>query len=222
MKKHIFHSVALIAATACSSVLALGTADLLPDSPARKLLDKKCIRAATSGVVPVSYDSATRILDQQDLLKIVQAEYARSISKEGSVKFPIIETAPGQFHYVNEKGQRTDIVELHRSQSEEGAFDIILQASGKRFFGLYDVIIHVQIQDASDAGVVYAAQVHAYPHNGPMRFFARKLGTVERYFRKNTSNIESLACNIGQGLAEQASLQDHVGQTESALPSLML
>jgi hypothetical protein len=218
MKKHIFHSIGLVLVTACSGVLALGTADLLPDSPARELLDKNCIRAATSGVVPVPYDSATRILDQQDLLQIVQAEYARSISKEGSVKFPIIQTATGQFHYVNEKGQRTDIVELHRSRSEEGAFDIILQASGKRFFGRYDVIIHVQFQDASDEGLVYTAQVHAYPHNGPMRFFARKLGSVERYFRKNTSKIELLACSIGQGLAEEPGLRNRADNADPVSP----
>ena len=55
-----------------------------------------------------------------------------------------------------------------------------------------------------------------------MRFFARKLGTVERYFRKNTSNIESLACNIGQGLAEQVALRDQADKTDSVFPSLML
>jgi hypothetical protein len=207
---------------ACSSVSALETADLVPDASARELLEKKCIRAATSGMVPVSYDSATRILAQEDLLNIVQAEYARSISKEGTVKFPIIETAPGKFYYINEKNQRTDIIELYRSQSEDGAFDIILQASGKRFFGLYDVIIHVRILDASAAGVAYTAKVHAYPHNGSMRFLARRLGTIERYFRKNTSNIEGLACNIGQGLAENVSLHDQARKTASALPSLIL
>jgi hypothetical protein len=219
MKKLIFHRAVFILAAACSGAPALETADFLADSPAKELLEKECIRAATSGMVPIPFDSAARILDQQDLLEIVQAEYARSISEEGSVKFPIIETAPGHFHYINQKGQRTDIVELYRSQSEDSAFDIILQASGKRFFGHYDVIIHVQVQDASADGVVYTAQVHAYPHNGPMRFFARRMGSVERYFRKNTSNIEWLACSIGQGLAEKEELLNQTGTTE---PSLML
>jgi hypothetical protein len=99
---------------------------------------------------------------------------------------------------------------------------MILKASGKRFFGNYDVIIHVQFQDASDEGVIYTAQVYAYPHNGPMRFFARRLGTVERYFRKNTSNIELLACSIGQGLAENPMLQDRESETETVLPSAVL
>jgi hypothetical protein len=203
MKRYLFQAIATIAASIVPGVYALGTADLLSESPSGKLLDKKCISTETSGLVPVQFESASGVLMQPNLVQLIQQEYAQSVSSSQKVLYPITATAPGQFHYFNRKGQRTEVIELYRKQTDEGTFDYIVQASGKRFFGRYDVIIHLQVVDAAEAGVAYTAEIHAYPHNGALRFFARKLGTVERYFKKNTGTITSVAKKVGEGLCTQ-------------------
>lgn len=191
--------------TIYSSAYALDTANLVNDTSALALLKEKCISTETSGVVPVRFDIACSILSKPDLYQMVQDEYASSVSKDGTVDFPIITTKPGHYYYINRENQRTDIVELYRQQTETGVFDVILMASGKRFFGTYDVLIHVQVLDAATAGVAYVADVHAFPHNGTMRFIARRFGVVERYFKKNTNEIQWLAKKLGTGLSNKFS-----------------
>lgn len=221
MKWCIPHVSAILLAIA-SSAHALDTASLLNDSAEMELLQKNCIRAETSGVVPIRFDTACEILTQPDLYQMLQDEYARSVSKNGKVDFPIIETKPGHYYYVNADNQRTDIVELYRQQTEAGVFDVVLKASGKRFFGHYDVIIHVQILDAVDAGVTYFADVNAYPYNGAMRFIARRLGMVERYFKKNTDDILWVARKIGTGLSDRIGFDPANVQEKQATASFSL
>jgi hypothetical protein len=222
MKRHILQIAAATLVWVSHSVWALDTSSLLDNPAAKSLLEKKCIRAETAGMVPVHFSAATNILNHPGFIQAVQDEYARSISKDGKVKFPIIETAPGIYHYVNGKKQRTDIAELFRGKTEDDSFDLIYHATGKRFFGTYEVIIHLKTIDADAAGVVYTAQVHAYPHNGPLRFLARRLGVVERYFKKNTSDIAWVARKISVGLTERTALQskrDHQAKAEPTTPA---
>ncbi|MBT8042707.1 MAG: hypothetical protein KJN98_06020, partial [Pontiella sp.] len=200
------------------NVFALETAEFVQEADAKALLAKKCIRAETSGLIAIGFDAATRALGRNDLLKAVRNEYTRSISKSGKVDIDVVETAPGRYHYFNDRNKRVDIIELYRKQTDETSFDIVMQASGKRFFGRYDVIIHVRVIDALDAGVVYTARIHAYPHNGPIRFLARRTGAIERYFRKNTRTIDWVARTICEGLDPTFALREHdVKQNESLL-----
>ena len=97
-----------------------------------------------------------------------------------------------------------DITELLRKQTGENTFDMIYHVKGKRFFGAYEVIIHVRAIDAGAAGVIYTAQIHAYPHNGAFRFFARRFGSIERYFKKKTRLIESISNQVLSGLCESS------------------
>ena len=182
---------------------ALGTETLVHNTETRVLLSKKCIRTEMEGSMAIPFDSASALLNQPNLLELVQQEYARSVSEHGKVDIPVIETTPGQYHYYNNKGKRTDIRILHRGSTTDGVYDCILQASGKRFFGRYDVVVHFRMVEAGESDVEYVTQVHAYPHNGALRFFARKLGTIERYFKKNADKIGSTAQTIGEGLMEQ-------------------
>jgi hypothetical protein len=57
-------------------------------------------------------------------------------------------------------------------------------------------LIHVHAIDAGEFGTVYTAAIHAYPHNGPLRFFARRLGTVERFFKRKTLLIVNITDKI--------------------------
>lgn len=178
------------------NVFALNTTDLLDDAVAKALLEKKCIRTEAWGVLPARFDAIVHYLSQPDLVQRIQGEYRRSVSKDGTIDFPIVEAGNGAYYYVNEKNQRTDLFELCRRQTSDSSFDLIYRATGKRFFGEYEVLIHIRAIDAGSAGTIYTASIHAYPHNGPVRFFARRFGTVERYFQRKTRLIARVSTRI--------------------------
>jgi hypothetical protein len=201
-----------------ASVYATGTADLLTDPAAKEILEKKCIRFGTTEVLTVEFDTACRILIQPQLLQAVQEEFIRSISKTGKVDFPVIETAPGTYYYINEKGKRSDITEHYRRKTNEHTFDYIVQASGKRFFGGYDVIIHLQVIDAEPAGIIYSVNTHAYPRNMLTRFSARKLGPVKNYFKKKMKLISYVAREIALGLCEKEQVKQEWSAAAPAKP----
>lgn len=190
-----------------ANAFALGTADLLVGADAKELLGKKCIRLGTSEVLLVDFKTACRVLEKSNLLEAIQIEFIRSISQTGEVDFPVIETSPGVFYYINEKGKRSDITELYRKQTDEHSYDYIVQASGKRFFGGFDVIIHLQVIDAGSAGIVYSVNTHAYPRNLVTRFSARNLGPVKNYFKKKMQLISWVAREVALGLSEQETFQ---------------
>lgn len=189
--------IALVQATEGSS--GLDTAALL-DSDAAEVLEKKCIVTETGGVLPARFDKVACYLSQPNLVQHLQQEYRRSVSKNGTLDFPIVENGNGAYTYYNEKNQRTDLLELYRRQTSDATFDLVYHAEGKRFFGKYEVLVHIRAIDAGPAGTIYLALVHAYPHNGPMRFIARRFGTVERYFRRKTRMIAWVSTRICDGL----------------------
>ena len=182
-----------------SNVFALNTVGLLTDTASKALLEKKCIRTEACGVLPARFDAVVSYLSQPDLVQRIQREYRCSVSKDGTIDFPIVGTGNDEYHYVNEKNQRTDLFELCRRQTSGTTFDLIYHATGKRFFGKYEVLIHIRAIDAGPAGTIYTASIHAYPHNGPVRFFARKLGTIERYFQRKTRMIARVSTKICTG-----------------------
>lgn len=189
--------IALGLASGCS--FALDTAAFL-DADSAKLLKKKCIVTETGGVLPARFDAVASYLSRSNLVQQLQREYRRSVSRDGTLDFPIIGNGNGSYTYFNEKNQRTDLFELYRRQTSESTFDLIYHAEGKRFFGKYEVLVHLRAIDAGPAGTIYLASVHAYPHNGPMRFFARRFGTVDRYFRRKTRMITRVSSRICDGM----------------------
>ena len=205
MKRPAFHIAIALLFLVATCAFALDTASLVDDPSAKEVLAKKGIRATTAGIVPLPFDLFSKILNRPDLLPAAQKEYARSVAVDGKIKFPIIQTAPGVYYYINHKNQRTDIRKLARKQTGADTLDLILQASGKRFFGKYDAIIHLRFAQADSAGVIYAAQIHAYPHNPAWRFFVRRLGVVERYFNQKTAVIEHIVKTVSVGLSKNFS-----------------
>ena len=211
MKRFVLQLVVLLIT---GSTYALNTADLLTDPDVQELFSKKCIRLGTSEVLPIPFDVACRVLSQPDLIPALQDEFIQSISQDGTVDFPVIKTAVGEYYYINEKGKRADIVELYREQTDAYSFDYLVLASGKRFFGRYDVIIHLQIVDAGPAGIVYSVSTHAYPHNWATRFSAHKIGPVKTYFKKQVRIISYVAREIGVSLCEKEEFQLELNQRE--------
>ncbi len=181
---------------------AIGTADLVTHPVGRDVLGKKCIRLGTSEVLPIKFKTACVVLKQKKLVLAIQKEFIRSISNHGAVDFTILEHGPGEYYYINEKEQRTDIIELYRKQTDEFSFDYIVMAHSKRFFGTYDVIIHLQVVDAGPTGIVYSVNVHIWPHNWLTRS-SHKIGLTRSFFKKKMKLISWVAREIGTGLSEQ-------------------
>lgn len=205
MKRFVLHLLALMVA---AGSFGIGAADLLDDRAAKAVLAKNCIRLGTSELLPIDFQTACRVLEQSELVQAVQEEFAQSVSGDGKVEFPIIENGDGTFHYTNEKQQRTNLAELYRKQTDPHSFDYIVWASGKRFFGDYDVVIHLQVVDAAPAGIVYSVTTHAYPHNWLTRFSARRIGVTKRYFKKKMRLISTIAREIGTGLCEKEAFRN--------------
>ncbi|MEA2068710.1 MAG: hypothetical protein U9P12_05875 [Verrucomicrobiota bacterium] len=204
MKRFALNMTAMLLS---ASAFALGTVDLLESPGAKDVLGKKCIRLGTSEVLPIDFQTACRVLERSKLVEAVQEEFVRSVSGNGKADFPIAGTGQGKYHYINEKGQRTDITELYRQQTDDYSFDYVVHASGKRFFGHYDIIIHLQVVDADPSGVIYSVIIHAYPHNGITRFSARKLAPAKKYFRKKMKLISYVAREVGLELCEKEEFQ---------------
>ena len=196
MKRHIGQFIAVTLALATGSALALDTATLLKGRPEAALLEKNCIRADVGGVLPVRFETAAKWLGRPDLIEQVQREYRETVSKDGTIDFPIVGTGNGNYHYVNEKNQRTDISELCRKRTSATTFDLAYLAEGKRYFGKYETLIHIHVVDAGAAGTIYTASIYAYPHNPLVRFFARRKGRVEKYFHRKTLFIARIATQI--------------------------
>lgn len=193
---------------------AQSTAQLLTNSAGQDVLQKKCIRLGTSEILPVQFETACTVLKQQDLLPAIQEEFIRTISEDGKVDFPVFGNGPA-YYYINEKDQRTDIVELYRKQTDEHSFNYIVMANGKRFFGKYDVVIHLQVVDAGPAGIVYSVKVHAYPYNWLTRT-SHKIGLTRSFFKNKMKLISWVAREVGTGLCEQEEIKTELATLPTA------
>lgn len=202
MKRLILQFTALLLTI---GAFAQDTAELVTNQAGLKVLNKKCIRLGTSEVLPIQFETACTVLENHDLIHAMQEEFVRSISNNGKVDFPVLGSGP-EYYYVNEKGQRTDIMELYRKQTDAHSFNYIVMASGKRFFGRYDVVIHLQVVDAGPAGIVYSVKVHAYPYNWLTRT-SHKIGLTRNFFKKKTKMISWVAREVATGLCEQEEIR---------------
>lgn len=182
-----------------SGAFALETGELTDDR-AVALLEKNCIQTATGGVMPAPFGAVVDYLNAPALLQRIQDEYLRSVSRDGIIDYPIVETGEGTYYYINEKNQRTDVVELYRGQTSGSSYDLAYYAKGKRFFGRYELLVHIRVFDAGPVGTLYTVSVYVYPRNGPVRFLTRHLGTVERYFRRKTWILVRVTEKICRGL----------------------
>jgi hypothetical protein len=204
--KNCKRSAALAALLICvASVQALETKSLLPDGPSKALLEtKKPIYSEASGTVPVDFSQALKVFTHSNFLSNVQTAYNEQIDDDGTPEFNIEQTSAHTYFYVNRHGERTDISEIMRAAASDSVFDIILYSTGKRSFGKYQALIHVQITDCGEQAVHYTAAVYAYPENMFSRFFARHLGLVDRYFKKKTTLLTEMITVITCSLCDEA------------------
>ena len=211
MKWFVLQMMILLLSIAASAV----ETDKLVTRPAGlKILNKKCIRLGTSEVLPIQFKTVCTVLSNSNLLYAVQDEFGRSVSKTGQVDFPIIKKGDGEYYYINEKGQRTDIVELYRKQTDAFSYDYIAMARGKRFFGEYHVIIHLQVVDAGPSGIVYSVKAHIWLHNWLARS-SHKVGLTRSFLRNKMRLISWVAREISTGLCEQEEVKASLVETKT-------
>lgn len=212
----------LVVGLMAGSVQALDTVSLLPDGAAKTLLKKKKpIRASSGGSVPVDYNKAMLLLETPTLLTDVQDAYSELMPDGEEPEFTIEQNSTNSYFYINRKGERTDIVEVVRKKTSDTTFDIVYYSAGKRFFGHYQAVIHVQVTSAGDEASKYVASVYAYPENAFSRFFARRLGLVKRFFNKKTAEmsgiITTITCNLCERTEEETTVAED--QPDSNPPS---
>lgn len=202
MRKRTLQRLVILLTMVSLNASALDTTNLLAHTDASALLAKHCIRTEIGGFLPIRFDVAIDHLKQPHLIEHILQEYRRSVSRNGAMDFPVASAGNGRYCYVNESNQRTDIHELCRKQTSDTIFDLVYYANGKRYFGSYEVLIHVRVIDAGPVGTAYVASIHAYPHNGPLRFLVRRLGVVERYFKRKTRLIAGVSNRICRSMGE--------------------
>jgi hypothetical protein len=175
------------------------TEGLVSDDLSRTLLAKEFIYAETGGNVPVDIGSAITLLRQPSFLTRVQEEYESLLPPGKQPEFTVQQSATNSWFYINKKQERTDIIEVASREGADDTFDLAYYTEGRRFFGFYQALIHVQLT-GEDESTRYTVAVYAYPENLVSRFFARHLNLVERYFRSKTDEISVLAAQISTRL----------------------
>ncbi len=211
-------AVQILCLLLAGSAFGLNTKELVTDPAGLAVLEKKCIHLTSFEVLPVKFDTVCSVMSSPDLVTAAQEEFARSISENGTVDFPVIETSPGRYYYINEEGDRTDIVELYKKQTDANSFDYIILASGQRGIGYFDVVVHLQVINLGQSGIVYSAAVHAYPHSWFTRV-SHTLGLTRSFFRKKMKLITWVAREVGTGLCEREEQKQQLQTAEAAGPA---
>ena len=100
MKRIVLQILALFLSI---GAFAVGAADLVDDEAAKKVLAKKCIRLGTTEVLPVEFETARAVLESHDLFAAAQTEFAKTLAEGEEIDSPIVEEAPGKYHYSDKR-----------------------------------------------------------------------------------------------------------------------
>jgi hypothetical protein len=193
-------------------------ADLQAYPLAAAVLARDTIDVHAEGTAPVPFAQALAMLDRPDLLDAVQAAYTGMLPAGERPEFEVQTTGPGRYHYVNRSNQRSDITELLRGATADGASVLAFHVSGQRFFGAFESVLRVEARSTADGLTRYKVDVYAYPVSTVPRFLARHLRLVERYFHGKTRDMIPLVTRI---CTELCAAEEPVGPavTQNATPS---
>ena len=184
---------------------------------AQAVLTNSCIMVCATGEVAVSWQAARNMLGRPRLFDDVQRAYVATLPagrKPGFIITPDHLTRH-MWHYLNKDGEPSDIVEVARCGPDGQGAELLFRVDGRRFFGLFQVVLAIRAYPHGPDTTHYAADVWAYPENGAVRFFVRHLGLVEHFFRNKTSEIEKIARDI----ALQLSLEQPGGSPPQKMKS---
>ncbi len=163
------------------------------------VLSQHYIPVDLAATVPVPFAVVTHLLEQEDILDLIQEEYARLLPPGESPEFVVQQAGPRRWSYVNRSNQRSVITELFRDIAPPGFAEALFHTKGRRFFGSFEALTHVRLYEKGDE-THYAVNVYAFPVSNTVRFFARHLGLVRRYFEEKTTELSSLTADIAGGI----------------------
>jgi hypothetical protein len=204
MRVHLL-SVLLMLSAAVFALNTMETRALVSDKLSCALLEREFIYAETGGMIPVGFCSAMSVFQQTTFLTRVQEEYEKTLPSGKCSEFTVQQSATNTWFYINKKQERTDIKEVAGRVTGADTFDLAYYTQGRRFFGMYQALIHIRLARCGDE-TGYTVAVYAYPENGLCRFFAQHLPPVEKYFRDKTSEISETAVRISTRLCNSEAL----------------
>jgi len=171
------------------------------DAACRDLLARRTIRVHSRGVIHMDFAVALDLLRNDSFIDRIQEAYAASLPEGQTPEFVITPVAGERtWSFVNRHGQHSRIDEVARVVTEQGQLRVAIHASGARFFGRFESLTLIEAWAGDDGSACYVVLVHAWPQGALPRFFIRRLGLVERFFRDKTREIESLGVQIGRRL----------------------
>ena len=118
--------------------------------------------------------------------KLDAGEDPRILIKAGTHE---IEEEPVVYDYRNSKGETSRITDVHRQWVDNDTFEFVLFVEGKRFFGPFMTLVHVQIHELEEGHFQFDADVYAYPVYSFYRFFMKNLNLIESYFEDHTDEF---------------------------------
>ena len=191
----------MIGAGAAPAAPRLETAPLVQhDDASAALLDRKYIHVEAEGGVEIVFADAMLAFMRENLLDDVQQAYAELLPEGEEPEFEIQQASAGRYFYENRKGEKSFITEVCRRVEPSGEMTLVFHVRGKRFFGTFESLVHIEVRAAAETPTAYRVAVYAYPHNGLSRFLARHLNLVERYFHSKTDAMVKLVTRIGHRL----------------------
>jgi hypothetical protein len=184
------------------------------------VLSGRFIRVDAEGRAAADFQTLLAVNRRPDLLKAILEEYAAMLLEEGKTpEFSIEETGPGQYFYSNREKDEAYITELLRSQLPDGKLHAVYGMTGKRFFGSFAAVVHVEIAEEKPDEVTYFLEVYALPENKLFRVVARGLRfAIESYFVKKTRAMTDLMLDICSRLVGEPA----AGPSRKTLPLLSI
>lgn len=200
-----------IIGTASHAARTNRTYELLGTDPlACQVLTNRYIYIHSTNTVHVDYGQIMSILHAEDLLTTVQDGYDAVLRPGEKKEWTIAKIGDGRYRFVNRKGETSEIFELYRSPADTNAFELAVLSQGRRFFGYYQALVHLRVTPDAAHHCAYSADIYAYPKNTVVRFVARNLNLIERFFNRKTDQIIEISTRVSLYLcsgAEVASLK---------------
>jgi hypothetical protein len=198
---------ALLTLLASSIVASASVSELVGTSPeSLAVLEKKCIQAGTGGELALPFEGVVEMLGQSNLFTRAQSTYADMLPEGKQPTVAVTQLGDNRYHTVNKKGQGTDITEVYRNSLTADTIDSVYHVKARRFFGLFEAVIHVQGEKLSSETTTYSVDVYAYPHNRLVRGITRQLHLVQRFFNKKTDHITNVLTTLGKELLQPADI----------------
>jgi hypothetical protein len=204
MKRNLLSLMALLFLVQSECLLAAdcGTRDYESSPYYQSVITSHYIRIAGEGRIDVSHETTLLLFNQDDILDAVQRAYAHLLKEGEQPEFVVKQHGEGNWNYVNKSGNRSEIMELHRCAEPNRPSKLVLYTKGERFFGDFQAVIVIQFRLQTETACSYQVEVFAYPRSAISRFFARRLGIAERYFRTKTAEMIELSVRICSILTE--------------------